>query len=99
MSASAMRQHALLNSTPVGEQADTVSTSESNFRKAESSIDRKIEFAQAPDPRAHQPAGVNDQPDRLAAFDLEHARDQLASPCGGRPTHVAQFVSIAIFAQ
>src|SRR5579862_3919695 len=49
--------------------------------------------------RSHQPSAVENDPDRLAAFGLVLAGDQVSSPRGCRPADVAQVIALAVFAQ
>ena len=68
--AAAMRQHPLLYSTPIGQQADAVSRPQRDFGKTERSVHGVVELGKTGNSRRASAAGINDQPDRLAALDL-----------------------------
>ena len=70
-----------------------------DLRKGKRGIHGVIEFGEAQritwflNVRAQQPAGIENEPNGLAAFHLENARDQAMAARGGCPADVADFVA------
>src|ERR1700722_1639753 len=58
-----------------------------------------VQLAEASHARSHQAPRVDDDPHRLAAFNLINAADELSAPCRRSPANVTILVPLPIFAQ
>src|ERR1700681_776542 len=99
MCAAARRGESLPDPAPVGQHADAIARIQSHLRESERGVHREVELAQAAHSRAHQAAGIDQNPHRLALLDLVEPRDRLAAPRAGGPADVAELVSLAVFAK
>lgn len=66
---------ALLDAAAVGEHGDAIAGIESDLRERERGGRGVVEFAETADTGAQQAAGVEDDPDGLAALDAVHLTD------------------------
>jgi hypothetical protein len=94
----------LLNVAAIGEQAHTISAVHRDLSERKGRIGGVIEFRDGNTTglghfRAQQAAGIEDDPDGLAAFDLKNTGNQSVATRSRRPGNVAEFVPFAIFAQ
>src|SRR6202171_2748603 len=95
----------LLNPAAVSQQAHAIPAIESDLGQGKRGVDGVVQFrksrsvARLPDLRPKEAAGIEYQPDVLAAFHLKDARDEMP-PAGSRcPGNVAKLIALAIFSQ
>src|SRR5258708_19737434 len=95
----------LLNPAAVSQQAHAIPAIESDLGQGKRGVDGVVQFrksrsvARLPDLRPKEAAGIEHQPNVLAALHLEDARDEVP-PAGSRgPGNVAKFIALAIFSQ
>ena len=100
----AVGQELLLDATSVAEQAYAVAGVDGQLGEGYGGGAGEVELGVAVlavvgDDGAHEAAGVEDDPDGLAALCLKLAGDEVAAAGGGGPADVAEVVAGAVFAE
>ena len=88
-----------MNAPAEDEQARVVSSARSSRHQRQCGMHCGIEFGFLLNPRGHQTAGIDRDKNRLVAFHLILARDQLAAARGRGPRDMPHLVALNIITQ